>query len=642
VGVAAYMIRAISIDHGWFLDPEGRRLLLRGVNLGGSSKVPRTPDGATYRPDSLRDPRHVSFVGRPFPLPEADEHFERLRAWGLTLLRLLVPWEAVEHAGPGTYDEAYLDYLAAVVAKAGDYGFRVFVDPHQDVWSRFSGGDGAPCWTLEAAGFNVARLAETGAALTHQAHGDPLPRMIWPTNNFKLAAATMFTLFFAGNDFAPRRTVEGKAIGSYLQGHYIAAMAAVARRLKDLPAVIGYDTLNEPYPGYIGWRDLSRLEGAPRLGPMPTPFQSMLLGAGLPQDVDVWTLGATGMRRTGRRRLDPAGARAWLPGHDCPWREHGVWDLDSTGNPRLLRPDYFRHARGREVDFHRDFLLPFLRDYASAIRREDARALIFVETTPDHPLPGWPAEDPSGMVAAPHWYDTPVLMLKSFHPWLGYDVTRGRIVIGPWAIRRAYAARMRELRRHASGEMNGAPCVIGEVGIPFDLDRKRAYRTGDFSTAVRAMDRSLRAMDDALVSYTLWNYTADNSNARGDQWNDEDLSIFSRDQQRNPADIHSGGRALEAVVRPYARATAGEPQRMRYDVRRRRLTYEFLHDPAVPAPTEIFVPQLVYPRGVEVEVSDGEWELDERGECLRYQPASRGGRHRIVIRPRGMRQAGSG
>ena len=96
-------------------------------------------------------------MGRPFPLQEADEHLDRLRAWGLTFLRLLVPWEAVEHAGPGQYDEEYLAYLRAVVERAGHYGIDVFIDPHQDVWSRWTGGDGAPGWTLEAVGFDLCK-----------------------------------------------------------------------------------------------------------------------------------------------------------------------------------------------------------------------------------------------------------------------------------------------------------------------------------------------------------------------------------------------------------------------------------------------------------------------------------------------------
>ncbi len=128
----------IRIDGPWFKDEHGRTLILRGVNLGGSTKVPFTPDGATHLREDFFDHRHVSFVGRPFPLEQADEHFARLREWGFTFLRLLVTWEAVEHAGPGLYDTAYLDYLHAIVKKAGERGLSLFIDPHRDMWSRFS------------------------------------------------------------------------------------------------------------------------------------------------------------------------------------------------------------------------------------------------------------------------------------------------------------------------------------------------------------------------------------------------------------------------------------------------------------------------------------------------------------------------
>src|SRR4030042_3080160 len=137
-----------------FVDDFGRRVMLRGVNLSGSSKVPYKPDGATYIREGFFDHRHVSFVGRPFPLEQADEHLGRLREWGFNFLRLLVTWEAIEHAGPGIYDEVYLDYIVEVVKKAGSYGFSLFIDPHQDVGGRFSGGGGAPGWTLEAVGFD--------------------------------------------------------------------------------------------------------------------------------------------------------------------------------------------------------------------------------------------------------------------------------------------------------------------------------------------------------------------------------------------------------------------------------------------------------------------------------------------------------
>jgi len=63
-------------------------------------------------------------------------------AWGFTFVRLLVTWEAVEHKGPGDYDEKYLSYLDKVVGIMNEYGISVFIDPHQDVWSRWTGGDG--------------------------------------------------------------------------------------------------------------------------------------------------------------------------------------------------------------------------------------------------------------------------------------------------------------------------------------------------------------------------------------------------------------------------------------------------------------------------------------------------------------------
>ena len=69
-------------------------------------------------------------------------------------------------------------------------------------------------------------------------------------------AATMFTLFFAGNDFAPLTKIDGQPVQDYLQNHYIDAIKQVALRLYDQPNVIGYDTMNEPSSGYIGWKDL--------------------------------------------------------------------------------------------------------------------------------------------------------------------------------------------------------------------------------------------------------------------------------------------------------------------------------------------------------------------------------------------------
>jgi len=81
------------------------------------------------------------------------------------------------------------------------------------------------------------------------------------------------------------------------------------------------------------------------------------------------------------------------------------------------------------------------------------------------------------------------------------------------------------------------------------------------------LDLMYNALDRHLLNCTLWNYTASNRNdaAIGDGWNQEDLSVFSRDQLSDANDVNSGGRALEGFVRPFVRACQGTLKEMRFD-----------------------------------------------------------------------------
>ncbi len=626
------MIRA---EGPWFRDKHGRALMLRGVNLGGSSKAPFGPKGPSHVREGFFDHRGVSFVGRPFPLDEADEHFRRLHAWGFRFLRFLITWEAVEHAGPEQYDHEYIDYAAAIVRRAGEHGIDVFIDPHQDAWSRFTGGDGAPGWTLEAVGMQPQKLVETGAALVHNQYPGDFPRMIWPTNYGKLGAATLFTLFFAGKDFAPNLCIDGQPAQEYLQAHYIEAVRQVALAVKDLPNVVGFDTLNEPSRGYIGRGDLTRPFGVLLKGPSPSPLQSWALGEGIPQEVEVWDTGLTGPKVVRRETLNPQGERLWREGCGDVWRAHGVWDTNAQGEPYLIEPDYFTRVGSRPVEFGRDYIKPFANRYAETMRSVNPDWVLFFETAVDDDLPPeWTGEDAGNLAYAPHWYDGMTLFTKSFNPWLGADTTGGKtkVVVGPGKVRASFAAQLGRLKQMAETRLGGAPTLIGEFGIPFDMNGKRAYRSGNFGKQAQALDASFSALEANLLSGTLWNYTADNTNQHGDQWNEEDLSIFSPDQQKNPQDLNSGGRALEAGVRPYALATAGEPLRMSFDRKRKLFVFEFRHDPAVSEPSEFYVPNLQYPDGYVVTVSDGEHWVDRENQRMVYRHTQERAVHRVEIR----------
>lgn len=628
-------------DGIYFKDEAGRVRILHGVNLSGSTKVPVQPDGASHLKEGFWNHREVSFIGRPFPLDKADEHFRRLKAWGLDFLRFLVTWEAIEHANPGEYDEAYLEYLEAVIDKAAEYDMVIFIDYHQDVWSRFSGGDGAPGWTFEKIGMEMRHFHETGAALIHQEVGDPFPRMQWATNYSKLAAATMFTLFFAGNDFAPETKIDGISAQDYLQNHYFDVMKLVAKRFKDKAHVIGYDLMNEPSQGFIGLRNLSKIEWRLKSGDMPTPYQAMLLGAGFTQEVQRWHLGWRGMQKMGRRIINPGKATVWKEGVEPIWKANGVWDMDSHGHPVLLRPGHFHQLDGHDINFEQDYMLPFIEKASQAIQEADPDALSFIEfdamNKQDIPVMEKSAVQQQQIVYAPHWYPFIPLMTKRYISWLGIDTVNSTIVAGHEGKREAYTDNLAFHTDIAKSHFHDVPTVIGEIGIAYDLNEREGYIYNKWDAHIKAIDDYMIALEKNLLNYTLWNYSPDNSNARGDLWNGEDLSIFSYDQQDNPDDINSGGRALIAVVRPYAKAIAGIPLEMYFEIESGTFNFKFEHDSTIDAPTEIYVPTVQYPAGFDVKLSDGDYDYDATTQILTYRHTGKCDIHDIQILAKGER-----
>ncbi|CAI2171442.1 2950_t:CDS:10 [Funneliformis geosporum] len=536
---------SLKADGKWFKDEQGRICLLRGVNLCGNSKLPTKPNGSSHLNEGFFDHRNVSFVGRPFPLEEVHQHFARLRTWGLTFVRLLVTWESLEHAGPGVYDEEFIDYLINVIEQMPRYGIKCFIDPHQDCWSRFSGGSGAPGWTFEVAGLDMTKFKTTGAAYVHNMNhkpGDSLP-MVWPTNYTKLASSTMFTLFWGGDVFAPNNTCEGVNVQEFLQTKYVNCYKHLASRLQHLEAVMGFELMNEPHQGYIGLADLHRYDEGKTLvfGDSPSALQSFALGDGIPQEIEVWIKSWPFPTRKDKTRLiNEEHESAWLDG-SCIWRQHGVWDVDAkTGKPKVLKKDYFlKHPKtGEKLEFYKDFYLPFVKRYSEGIQSVNKEYFVFVEPLPNEPPPKWtPSDHHNNVIFAPHWYDLKALFTKTFNGKITHDVqrlTRGAHHIaaatffGISGAKKNYSGQVRNIIKNGLQYVGEKPCVIGECGIPMDINEKQAFLTNDWAHHSNFLDAVLCAMEKNLVNFTLWNYNPINDNTHGDHWYGEDFSIYSR------------------------------------------------------------------------------------------------------------------
>jgi len=675
-----------------FRDQAGRTLVLRGVNLA-DGKFPRGQP--TYHLESLENSESCSYINTFFTLPQsslttsspdadtngnfspvsattpardtpgdlpvdAHTHLTRLRYLGFNVLRIPVVWEALEHAGPGQYDDEYISYITALVklCTSAPYNFRVVINPHQDLWSRFAGGSGAPQWTLHACGLDDRWFGETHASVRYAewpldekdgAKKNPkdIPPMMWTTNHNRLATMTVFALFFAGRVVAPKCTLRYDGGGSglengqrgqhegleniqdFLQRHYFAAYGRLMAALGDLP--FGYDSMNEPEPGYVDLQDLSTIEreDTAKIGSTPTPIQGMRLGMGMEQEVDEYRLGKTGPHKAGKMTISPTRG-CWLTEEDprwvfvrnpewelgkCIWALHGVWDA-KTGD--LLEKDYFYKAlpytsieatkkendsKGR-LDFVSSYWQEYHRKWQAEIRRHSKTAIAFIQPTvfspppPRDPVEDGNATDNRLLAYAPHYYDGLTVMHRHWHERWNADVVgllRGHhktkvtgLRLGKDNVRKGISTQLGFL----ANDTPDLPTLIGEMGIPFNLDDGKAYRksvdpttgqdnngttdgvkdtegAGDYTDHVKALDAVMHGCDEHLLNYTLWAYSPINTHEWGDHWNGEDLSIYCAETGSFAGHAQLAGfRAAAAWCRPFVEvvSSVGKLVEMEFDV----------------------------------------------------------------------------
>jgi endoglycosylceramidase len=243
------------------VDPDGRTVLLRGVNAVGieddyyeaaDGKEPGTTpvwpiatsgyDGAcpAMNHDAGEPPLCEVQAGLPeyqqSSGPDSHNDFAQMRALGFDFVRLPISWSQLEPER-GVYSQAYLDRIAQVVEWAGQQGIYVLLDMHQDAYSRFI-PDTAPVDANPLVGPVAESSAHADGAPPWAVITDNVPsEAVAGTAEFNLAVETAFTNFWVDTD--------------QLQEQYIGAMAAVTNRFKGDPTVVGYEIMNEPLPGLI-------------------------------------------------------------------------------------------------------------------------------------------------------------------------------------------------------------------------------------------------------------------------------------------------------------------------------------------------------------------------------------------------------
>ena len=188
----------------YITDEQGRALILHGVNVSNEAKV-----------DPLRLPA----------IDESDAERIAIR-YGFNLVRYLIFWDAIEPR-PGEFNLEYLESVSEHLDFFAARGVYVVLDMHQDVYAARFCCDGAPEWAIR----------DDGQPFSLQPS--------WFLNYFQPAVIAAFDNFW-----------DTDGPHADLQQHYAMSWQEVARSLGDHSAVLGYDLMNEPFPG----SDVSTLE----------------------------------------------------------------------------------------------------------------------------------------------------------------------------------------------------------------------------------------------------------------------------------------------------------------------------------------------------------------------------------------------
>lgn len=204
----------LSSNGRWLTDASGRVVLLHGFNQ--VSKL------APYYPAA-------------FGFDDDDAAF--LADNGFNVVRVGVVPEGLMPA-PGAVDAAYIEHLAQTVDSLARHSMFVLLDFHQDGYAPMFNGNGFPDWM----------------ALTD---GEPNPKdAVFPLYYVQNPAMQRAFDHFWANSPGPD--------GVGLQDAFMKGFDAVVQRFAGNPWVLGYEPINEPWPG-SDWVRCTTAPGCPDL-----------------------------------------------------------------------------------------------------------------------------------------------------------------------------------------------------------------------------------------------------------------------------------------------------------------------------------------------------------------------------------------
>jgi endoglycosylceramidase len=219
----------LCVDGKFFKNGRGQIVILRGVNLAGTSKIP--PFLPLPLPSSPMAPGEFDTEEPTFNFLANTNisALDPLPGWGVNVIRLLFVWEAYEPAD-GVRRDAYLQMLERIAREAWKRGIYTIIDFHQDAFARWLAwgcGEGFPLWGLRLA-LGLPKTATFAA----------------PSNKPGQCTNWMVQAFADPN---ASRAFDGLYANGELRRRYVELMKTLATRFRMVPGVIGYDVLNEPF-----------------------------------------------------------------------------------------------------------------------------------------------------------------------------------------------------------------------------------------------------------------------------------------------------------------------------------------------------------------------------------------------------------